>query len=286
MKNNEINVFYAANERYAIPTCVSIASILKNSNESDKIHIFVYDFGLSENSKCAIERLKEQIRDFKLNFMQFDEDILRTFNVGPKWHHSIRLKLFIDKLFPNLERVIWMNGNTLVRGNIRDFYDIDLQDKYFGLVSWALNDSKQNETICDCMLVCNIPVAIRDNIFQRLIHDVKILEHKEKAYAGEIALRNISADKKFIFPVDFFASVDISKREKRYVSPTASVVKFSERNNFAPWLVGKRDYPKVAIDSYDEWHAYCALTDYKSLENTLCNRSLSFFEKFRHKIFR
>jgi len=38
---------------------------------------------------------------------------------------------------------------------------------------------------------------------------------------------------------------------------------------YGHWSYPRSLYPEMAIDSYDEWHKYCDLTDYKGLRGRL-----------------
>ena len=59
-EDEAMNILYASDEGYAIPTCVSIASILANCPSENKLNIIVVDTGMSEKSRKAIENLKKR----------------------------------------------------------------------------------------------------------------------------------------------------------------------------------------------------------------------------------
>lgn len=273
-----MNIFFASNDAYAMQTCVSIASLLKNYKSNERLHVFVYDFGLSDENRRAIEHLKKQIRDFDIEFQVFDKSLLSVFNVG-KWSPIIRLKLFADKLFPDCDRVMWLNGNNIIRGDIGEIYNLDLTNKYYAVATCNILG---RVSICDCLVVYNLKTMRQYDVFNKIIDIVKQVEKKQKAYAGEYALGQIDSIQKL--DERYFASVDMSDYRHEYVSPKSIVIKYSERNGFSPWQVPRELYPELAKLSYDEWHQYCELTDYRGLINKLAD--IPWLDKIKQRYIR
>ena len=260
-KDEAMNICYASDEGYAIPTCVSIASILANCPSENKLNILVVDTGLSEKSKKAIENLKK-IRDFKLEFRKFDMERLKIFDVG-EWSPAIRIKLYMNELFPTAEKAMWVNGNIIFRKNIKQLYDVDLTGKYFAATA---------EQHCyDSLVMYNLTTMNQDRIFKKMIDYILLYQRTLQALAGELALNMFNGG--FAVYSMYRQIVPIHRHDYYYykaVSPTAYY--FGHKYGVGPWKNPRFLYPEIAIETYDEWHKYCDMTDYKGLNDRLATK--------------
>ena len=258
-ENEAMNICYASDEGYAIPTCVSIASILANCPDA-KLNILVIDTGLSEKSKKAIENLKK-IRDFKLEFRKFDMERLKIFDVG-EWSPAIRIKLYMNELFPNAEKAMWVNGNIIFRKNIKQLYDVDLTGKYFAAINC-------NCHYWDTIVTYNLKDMSRHKIFRNIIDYILQYQYRFRASAGEYALDTYD-DKaaKYSLYQHIFCISNLDD-DINYKCDMPIAFYFVKRNGFGPWANPRFLYPEIAIETYDEWHKYCDMTDYKGLKKRL-----------------
>ena len=257
----DMNICYASDEGYAIPTCVSIASILANCPDG-KLNILVIDTGLSEKSKKAIENLKK-IRDFKLEFRKFDMERLKIFDVG-SWSPAIRIKLYMNELFPNAEKAMWVNGNILFRKNIKQLYDVDLTGKYFAAICGKKN-------CWDTLVTYNLKNMRRDRMFEKMIDYVLLYQKTLLEKSGEYAMKNTSDNYiKYSRKDHIFVSRDLDIDDD-YGCDKQHACYFANRDGYGAWLVPKWIYPSRCADVYDEWHKYCDMTDYQGLKDRLAS---------------
>lgn len=130
-ENDIIHLFYFSDNGYAMPTATSIASLLKNSQVDDKIAISIVSFEqepLSEENKTKIESLKN-IKDFNLEFLLFDENKVKNFN-SERWGKEVFVKLFATEIFLELDRVLWIDGDTVILGSLKELWNKNLENKY------------------------------------------------------------------------------------------------------------------------------------------------------------
>jgi len=55
--NSKISIVLGADDNYALPLAATLYSILKNVNQQTRLHFYVLDGGLSEDSKKRITRV-------------------------------------------------------------------------------------------------------------------------------------------------------------------------------------------------------------------------------------
>ncbi len=94
-------------------------SILKNTQRP--IHFYVVSDDISEASKTKLTELQIPQRS-SIKFIPFPENCVdRLPTTG--WHKSIYTKVLAPQILPELEKVIWLDVDTLVIGDIAQLWD-------------------------------------------------------------------------------------------------------------------------------------------------------------------
>jgi lipopolysaccharide biosynthesis glycosyltransferase len=130
----EMNVFLCADDGNAMPTCVTIASLLSNTPKEKKLSIYLVYFSKTQMSKENKDKIisMKKIRDFDLNFVPFDEEKIKNYDNSP-WSNGILVKLFACELFPNLDKILWLDDDVIVLKNLASLFD-DVGNKYAACV--------------------------------------------------------------------------------------------------------------------------------------------------------
>lgn len=128
-----IHILFSMDNSVAVPTTVCIASLLRTSTEKESFHFHFVGEKLTETNFENLLCLKKFFRSFSLDWMPFDLSRLNMFKTGG-WNKKIMLKLFVGEIFPNLEKVLWMDCDMVVLENIRELYENELKEKYFAAV--------------------------------------------------------------------------------------------------------------------------------------------------------
>lgn len=118
-----INVVVATDSLYAMPTSVSLSSLVRHT--PGRLSIYIVDCGLSALDK---QRIRESVPDLArvtINFIEAGAES-RSKAWGPTW-----VKLDLPQLLP-VERVLYLDGDTLVRGDVTELWRIDLGDTVIG----------------------------------------------------------------------------------------------------------------------------------------------------------
>lgn len=132
--NECIKVVYITDEGYAMPTCVSIASLIFSMDEDDEAKIYVICGMLSDlakerfifmnNSKVHIELIEvqngEYIKLARANIREEDTHVTGT----------ALFKFRLAEILRQEDKVIYLDGDTLVQKSLRTLYDYVLEDYY------------------------------------------------------------------------------------------------------------------------------------------------------------
>jgi lipopolysaccharide biosynthesis glycosyltransferase len=125
---NTINIAYCIDNNYAQHFAVSLASLLKNSDANCALHIHVLTNGISDDNQNKILSLVS-IRDFKIDFITVDENL---FTKWPNnWGHVNLMtyyRLLLPHILPYVDKIIYIDTDTIVYGDIADLWSISLTD--------------------------------------------------------------------------------------------------------------------------------------------------------------
>ena len=125
-----MNIVYVANEKYTKHLCISMLSLLDN-NIGEDLNIYIVSLGISSVSQ---DILKSTALIYKrdLNIIEFS-DIETKFTYKPdttKFDISALGRLFLGDLLPeNIEKVIYLDCDTIILKNLKRMYAIDLKGK-------------------------------------------------------------------------------------------------------------------------------------------------------------
>lgn len=169
MKKPVIPIFYTADENYAPFLSVSIISLLKNANPDYAYEIFVvYDkMSLKTITKLKTMRVLRE-KDAKLHLKPMRE-VLDFMTERPNtrlnasmFTLTIYYRIFIAQMFPQFDKGIYLDSDTVVTGDISELYNVNLGKKY---LLGAVNDfsiKKNKEFMSYIEKVVGIP---RDEYF-------------------------------------------------------------------------------------------------------------------------
>ncbi len=139
-----MNVLYQSDNNYAPYMGVSICSLFENNRSSEGLVIYIIDDGIGEENKNRLLSMADKysgtIVFLKGDAILADENISQTFDYTRfrKNTHSY-FKLFIDRLLPDLdERLIYIDCDTVVEGDISELNRIDMHDDPIGMVQDSL----------------------------------------------------------------------------------------------------------------------------------------------------
>ena len=130
-----MNILYTVNDKFVPQLAAGICSVCENNREEDLIHFYVFSLGIQEENKGKLETLVQrydrsisiiEIQDMS-NYLDFEFDTLG-------WNNVILARLFMDKILPtNVERIIYLDGDTIVRGTLHEIWNFDLKNKTLGM---------------------------------------------------------------------------------------------------------------------------------------------------------
>ena len=132
-----MNILYSSDENYSKISMVSIASLLENNMNSEEIRIYYIDCGISDDSRKMISNLVHSFSR-KIYFISA-EDIDTSFIRRTGFAVSGYYRLLITTIIPE-EKILYLDGDTLIKGDISELYNIDLKDNIVAAVKDTVED--------------------------------------------------------------------------------------------------------------------------------------------------
>lgn len=132
---NPISLVFAANKAYMLPLAVALQSIYENNqNNTFKVYLL-----LSGQDKPHENLLKTITKiGFEHEIIRVDESLFTHFHVnghiGLPAYYRLALAEFLPK---NLDKVIYLDADILVLGNLKELWEIDLGSNAFAAVTDA-----------------------------------------------------------------------------------------------------------------------------------------------------
>ncbi len=129
-----MNLLYTTNEKFVSKVGASICSVLENNMNMDDITVYIIGQNISENSKKKFSDLGKKygriIEILELGslkqYFTFDYDTLG-------WNPVVLARLLLDKFLPNnVEKILYLDGDTINRGSLEELWNTDLKGKVLG----------------------------------------------------------------------------------------------------------------------------------------------------------
>ena len=133
MNNPIIPIFYACDDNFLKFTVVSIRSIIDNASKDYKYRFYILHSGISEDNKAIAYELADG--DNEIIFTDV-ADYLYTISdklpIRDYYSKTTYYRLFIAEMFPEYDKAIYIDSDTIVLGDMSELYGTDIGDNYLG----------------------------------------------------------------------------------------------------------------------------------------------------------
>lgn len=130
---DEINIGTITDSNYTQHTGVMMFSMMKNCSKPSKLHFYIMDGGIDEKGKNI---LREICKDFKakISFVKPDLSVFNGLKIGAHLTPIIYAKLLFPTLIKGVNKIIVMDSDIIVEGDINELFTMPLNGKILGAV--------------------------------------------------------------------------------------------------------------------------------------------------------
>ncbi len=133
MSDNIIPIFYACDDNFAKYALVSLYSMIKNASCERKYRVHILHTNISDGMKEKFSELRGGCFEIEFNDVtKYLTSIEDKLPIRDYYTKTTYFRMFIAEMFPEYEKAIYIDGDTVVKGDISRLYDIDLTDRLVG----------------------------------------------------------------------------------------------------------------------------------------------------------
>ena len=238
-----VNIAFCINDNYVEQLIVVLWSIMKNLTTGRNVNVWIVSSDMSDASKNYLRKLRLGFKNLHLNFLDIDAKELAQL---PRTIDYISAETYyrylLPNLLPNIDKVLYMDADIIVNGDISSLYDTDISKYYMaGGYDLYIDDIKykskigfeQDELYVNAgVLLMNLKQMRTDNIPQKLIDTTKNMASKVK-YQDQDIINIVCRGKILEFDSIYnYTSHNILKEKSKYKH--AVVIHYTGPNK--PWL--------------------------------------------------
>ena len=176
----KISIAYAPDDNYVNQTVVSMKSALEHN---EQVEFIIMYSKLSAESMQKLGAVGGSLRLIKMDESQFADLTLSKWVTVQAW---FRIKL--PDLCKDLDKVLYLDCDTLIRGNLDELFSLDLTDKYLAGVKdvWGVSKYvkrlgiKSGVYVNSGMLLFNCDYCRKEHFFDKVVdfakNNTKIIE--------------------------------------------------------------------------------------------------------------
>lgn len=132
----KVPVFFTVDDNYIPFMTITLKSIVDHSKKNIIYEIYVIHSGLSAESKRRVKAVTNK-KNFVFHFVNVFlkvQNLAIRLDVRDYYTSSTYYRLFLPDLFPQISKAIYIDSDIVVREDIANLFNIDLEDKLLGVV--------------------------------------------------------------------------------------------------------------------------------------------------------
>lgn len=203
---NAMNIILAADDNYAMPCAITIASILSN-NPPEGCNIYVLTLGFEQSNVALFDTLKGTFPKSQIEIVRVDRSKINGAIVSDRFPIAACFRFLVPYLF-DFDRALYLDCDIIVNGNIMELQDVEMKNMACGMVEDQAGDdiTLHNRLLLNStyfnsgVLLMNLDVWRKENICNKLISFMN--QYPERClYPDQDAINAILSDK--IIPLNY-----------------------------------------------------------------------------------
>ena len=145
MEVKRIPIVMISDDNFVMQTCVAITSLCKNKKSATMYEVFIVMAECSEESARTFRQMEKEGCAITLVHASLEKyrDIKQLAHISI----ACLLKFDICELIPQYDKLLYLDGDIIVRGDLTELYDTELEDHYAAAVKELYCMEKDNGCI-------------------------------------------------------------------------------------------------------------------------------------------
>ena len=140
-----MNILYTLNNKFVPQVAAGICSVCENNKNVEKIKFYLISDKITEENKKKLVGLGEKYsRKIEIKELGNIKDYIDFEFDTTGWNQIVLARLIIDKFLPEeIEKVLYLDGDTIVRGSLEELWNTNLENKTIGASIEPTMDKKR-----------------------------------------------------------------------------------------------------------------------------------------------
>ena len=128
-----IPIFFACDDRFVKYTIVTLKSIIENASKEYKYNVHILNTNISDEMMKEVYALEKNNFTIEFNNVtSYLQSISNKLPIRDYYSKTTYFRLFIAEIFKDYDKAIYIDSDTVVLGDISEFYNFDIEDNLVG----------------------------------------------------------------------------------------------------------------------------------------------------------
>ena len=214
MQYQIIPIAMICDENFVMQTCVALTSMRRNKAANTVYEVYVIMADCRKEAEADI--LAQSAEAFHVHVIV--SSVAEYEEIKQITHISIAglLKFDICDMLSQYDKILYLDGDIIVRKDLQDLYNVDLEDNYVACVVHSLGIVSGEKKMNSGVMLLNAKKIREENTKKILFETRKALGDRKSM--DQETFQIVFADKKFILPPKYNVMMDKIDYEKKYYS--------------------------------------------------------------------
>ena len=214
MQYHVIPIAMICDENFVMQTCVALTSMRRNKASNTVYEIYVIMADCSKEAEVDI--LAQSAEAFHVHVIV--SSVAEYEEIKQITHISIAglLKFDICDMLSQYDKILYLDGDIIVRKDLQDLYNVDLQDNYVACVVHSLGIVSGEKKMNSGVMLLNAKKIREENTKKILFETRKALGDRKSM--DQETFQIVFADKKMFLEPKYNIMMDKIDYEKKYYS--------------------------------------------------------------------
>ncbi len=258
VNGEKMNIAFCVNDKYIEQLLVVLTSLALN-NKKHELNVYIFSSDITDESKVRVNKLFSYFRNASVKFIKVDTNKTAHLNSTIKYiSNETYYRYLIADLLPDVDKILYMDADIIVNGNISKLYDTDMKNciiagvrdlyirdiNYLPEIGFADDDLYVNAGI----LLMNLNIMRKEKMGAKLIKETEKLSGKIKFNDQDVM--NIVCKNKVLEIDSIYNFTSANMHNEPRKTKKARIIHYNGANK--PWLVDSKHELKKIWKKYYE----------------------------------
>ncbi len=129
LDTSKIHIFYACDDNFVKFTMVSFESMKQNASRDKSYHVHVLHTNITPETQARMLKMADDCFEITFdNVSAYLNDLCERLPLRDYYSNTTYYRMFIADMYPELDKAIYIDSDTVVTGDISRLYDYDITE--------------------------------------------------------------------------------------------------------------------------------------------------------------